>query len=305
MGDLETFLRLRPRLLALAYRMLGATGEAEEVVQEAWLRWQSPTATAVDRPEAWLATVVARLSIDRLRQTRAARRAYIGPWLPEPWVGDVPAPPEATAPDRRLDRAADLSTAFLLLLQRLSPTERAAFLLRDAMGMDYAAIAATLRRSETATRQIVHRARARLAQPGTPRPASPEVQQRLLIAFLRASRDGDATALQRLLAEGATWTADGGGRVRTALKVIQGRDRIIRLALGLRSRRPPGLMEVPASWNGQPGILGLLADVPWYAMQVATDDDRIQAVHVLRNPDKLRHFTSVLSQPAIALRHGG
>jgi RNA polymerase sigma-70 factor, ECF subfamily len=223
----------------------------------------------------------------------------------------VPARPEEAAPDRRLDRAADLSTAFLPLLQRLPPTERAAFLLRDAMGADYAAIAATLGRTEAAARQIVHRARARLARAegnAPRRPVSPEAHRRLLLAFLRASRDGDAAALHRLLAEDATWTADGGGKVLTALNVIRGRDRILRLALGLRRRLPRGLEPVPAWWNGRPGMLGVLGGAPWYAMQVVASGesgDRIRAVHVLRNPDKLRPLAAGLSQPARTPRQGG
>ncbi len=287
----DPFLAQRSRLLALAYRMLGATGEAEEVVQEAWIRWQSADRPAIADPAAWLVTVATRLCLDRLRRGEAARRGYPGPWLPEPWLDEVPAPPERAAPDRRLDRAADLSVAFLLLLERLSAPERAALLLRDAFGAEYGVIATALERSEASCRQLVHRARERLREAGPARQAaSPAAHRRLLGAFVAAARSGDAARLTRLLAEDARLLADGGGKARAALNPILGARKVMGFVLGVRRRLPAGLEARPVAFNGQPGLLLLLGGEPWAALGAEVAGGSIQALYLLRNPDKLRVF---------------
>ena len=283
---LDAFLQQRPRLLALAYRMLGATGEAEEAVQDAWLRWQATDQAGIAEPAAWLATVVTRLCLDRLRRTAAARRDYPGPWLPEPWLGEIPAPPD-TAPDRRLDRAADLSVAFLLLLERLSPMERAALVLRDAFGAEYATIAAALDRTEAACRQILHRARDRLRDEAPRHPATPAAQRRLLGAFLAAARSGDPARLLRLLAEDARCLTDGGGKVQAALNPILGANRVARFVVGVMRRLPPGLAVREATFNGQPGLGITLAGQAWGVLGLEVAAGRIRSVYLLRNPDKL------------------
>lgn len=292
-AGLDPFLAQRPRLLALAYRMLGATGEAEEVVQEAWVRWQAAERAAIADPAAWLVTVVTRLCLDRLRRSEAARRDYPGPWLPEPWLEEIPAPPESAAPDRRLDRAADLSVAFMLLLERLSAPERAALLLRDAFGAEYAVIAAALGRTEAACRQLIHRARERLHEAGPARQAaSPAVHRRLLGAFLAAARSGDPARLTRLLAEDARLLTDGGGKVQAALNPILGASRVVRFALGVRRRLPAGLEARPFNFNGQPGLALFLNGEPWGALGVEVAEGRIRSLYLVRNPDKLRGIPS-------------
>jgi RNA polymerase sigma-70 factor (ECF subfamily) len=285
----DPFLAHRPRLLALAYRMLGATGEAEEVVQEAWIRWQAADRPGIADPAAWLVTAATRLCLDRLRRGEAARRGYPGPWLPEPWLEEVPAPPESAAPDRRLDRAADLSIAFLLLLERLSAPERAALLLRDAFGAEYEVIAAALGRTEAACRQLLHRARERLREAGPARQAaSPAAHRRLLGAFLMAARSGDADRLLRLLAEDAQLLTDGGGKAQATLNPILGAAKVARFALGVQRRLPPGLEARPIVVNNQPGLALLLGGAPWGVLGAEVADGRIQALYLLRNPDKLR-----------------
>jgi RNA polymerase sigma-70 factor (ECF subfamily) len=261
------FLDHRPRLLALAYRMLGSVAEAEDILQEAWLRWQA--ADGIADPAAWLVTVVTRLGIDRLRAAEAARRAYAGPWLPEPWIGP--------APDAALERAGDLSMAFLVLLERLSPPERAALLLRDTLDADYPEIAATLGRSEAATRQIVHRARERLRAPEARRKADPAEHRRLLDAFLAASREGEE-ALRRLFVEDAAFVADGGGRVRAARNVIHGAERVARFVVGVRRRWPAGLVLEPRLVNGLPGLVWWLEGRPWGVLSLAAEAGRIRHV---------------------------
>jgi RNA polymerase sigma-70 factor (ECF subfamily) len=284
----DPFLAHRPRLLALAYRMLGATGEAEEVVQEAWIRWQAANRAGIAHPAAWLGTVATRLCLDRLRRGASARRDYPGPWLPEPWLEEVPAPPESTAPDRRLDRAADLSIAFLLLLERLSAPERAALLLRDAFGADYGTIAAALGRSEAACRQLLRRARERLRESAPARrTASPAAHRRLLTAFLAAARSGDPARLLRLLAEDAQLLTDGGGKARAVLNPILGGEKVARFALGVRRRLPPGLGARSIAVNGQPGLAIFLDGAPWGVLGAEVAEGRIQALYLLRNPDKL------------------
>lgn len=289
----DPFLTQRSRLLALAYRMLGATGEAEEVVQEAWIRWQAADRSGIADPPAWLVTVATRLCLDRLRRGEPARRGYPGPWLPEPWLAEVPAPPESTAPDRRLDRAADLSIAFLLLLERLSAPERAALLLRDAFGADYRVIAAALDRTEAACRQILHRARERLREAGLPRQAASSADhRRLLGAFLAAARSGDATRLARLLAEDARLLTDGGGKAKAALNPILGAGKVLRFALGVRRRLPGNLEARPITMNGRPGFALLLDGTAWGALGAEVAVGRIHALYLVRNPDKLRGISS-------------
>jgi RNA polymerase sigma-70 factor (ECF subfamily) len=291
LAGLDPFLAQRPRLLALAYRMLGATGEAEEVVQEAWIRWQAADQPGIADPAAWLVTVATRLCLDRLRRGAAARRGYPGPWLPEPWLEEVPASPESAAPDRRLDRAADLSIAFLLLLERLSAPERAALLLRDAFGAEYGVIAAALGRTEAACRQLLHRARERLREPAPARQAaSPAAHRRLLGAFLVAARSGDAARLMRLLTEDARLLTDGGGKAQATLNPILGAAKVVRFALGVQRRLPPGLEARPLVFNGQPGLALLLDGAVWGALGAEVAEGRIHALYLVRNPDKLRRI---------------
>ena len=288
----------RPRLTRLAYRMLGSLAEAEDVAQDAWLRWRRVTAEGAggDRegveegggpiadPAAWLVRVTTRLCLDRLRAARAAREAYRGPWLPEPLVEDMADDP--------LERAEDVSVAFLLALQRLSPLERAVFLLRDVFEEDYAAVAVALGRSEPACRQLAARARAHVRE-ARPRFEIPQDQLvRLAAAFADAARRGDTAALSAMLAEDAVLISDGGGKRPAALRPIVGRENVIALIEGLRVHgrvTPTGEVRL-ARINGYPGLIFSLEDGPETVTFEPDAAGRIAAIFVVRNPEKLERL---------------
>jgi RNA polymerase sigma-70 factor (ECF subfamily) len=281
----DPFVAARPRLMALAYRMLGSMGDAEDAVQETFIRWHGADKANIRTPAAWLTTACTRLCIDRLRKAKAERAAYIGTWLPEPVAVE---PPE----DEALGES--LSLAFLVMLERLSPSERAAYLLHDVFESDYAAVAAALGKSEQACRQLVSRARKSLDVPrDAPKPraryaADPAHAQELASAFVSAARAGDAKRLMAMLAEDAELWSDGGGKVAAALNVIHGADRIARFFVGIRDKQDPGLALVYRLVNGRPGVVGYLgarADIA-IALEPGAGG-RIGAVYIVRNPDKL------------------
>jgi RNA polymerase sigma-70 factor (ECF subfamily) len=277
----------RRHLTGLAYRMLGSVAEAEDVVQDAWLRWHDAAERgAVRDPGAFLRRVVARLCLDRLKSARARRETYIGPWLPEP-VLDA----EALRGPGTGEWAEDLSFALMLALERLSPLERAAFLLHDVFDLDFAEVAAALGRSEAACRQLAARARAHLRE-ARPRFAVPaEEGERLAAAFLAAGRSGDPAGLARLLAEDAVLHTDGGGRKAAALNPIRGCGRILRFYAGLaRKGRIPQAVVRPARINGLPGYVLLEADGTLQTVAIEAEDGAIAAIYVVRNPDKLGHL---------------
>jgi RNA polymerase sigma-70 factor (ECF subfamily) len=281
----------RPRLFGLAYRMLGDVDEANDVVQETYLRWQQADRRAVRSAEAWLVTVATRLAVDHLRRLRVERERYPGPWLPEPIATDLPLAPSAPpAPDRGAELASDLSVALLVLLERLAPEERAAFLLREVFGTDYEEIARVLERSVVATRQMVHRARQRV-HADRPRVVTPPDQHgRILDDFLAALAADDAPALLALLAPDVVFASDGGGRARAARNWVFGADRVTRLLLGVARKFVWAATRRRAQLNGEPAMLtfarsGALASVT----TLDVEGGRIRAVHVVRNPDKLRH----------------
>jgi len=284
------FDRLRPRLQGLAYRMLSSKAEAEELVQDVWLRWHEADHAILDSAEAWLVTVTTRLSIDRLRAAKTQRLQYTGFWLPEPELDDSPATPE-----QELERADDISVAFLLLLERLTPDARAAFLLREVFDTDYAELARTLGKSEAACRQIVHRAKAQLRQAGPSHVVSSQVHFRLLSGFAEAARSGNLGALQALLAEDAELISDGGGKVASFGKLLRGRARIARLyfASWRRSELMQGWLSiVPAHINGRWGLLRFIGGELESAQSYETDGLRIVRIHVQRNPDKLKRLAA-------------
>jgi RNA polymerase sigma-70 factor (ECF subfamily) len=279
----------RPRLVRLAYRMLGSLAEAEDVAQDAWLRWRRATrsegegATIAD-PAAWLVRVTTRLCLDRLRAERTAREAYRGPWLPEPLVEDMAADP--------LERAEDVSVAFLLALQRLSPLERAVFLLHDVFDEDYAAVAAALGRSEAACRQLAARARSHVRD-ARPRFEVPQDELvRLASAFVDAARRGDTEALTDMLAEDAVLISDGGGKRPAALRPIVGRAEVVALIEALRARWPLAVTgEVRlARINGYPGLIIEAPDGPQTVTFEPDGAGRIAAIFIVRNPEKLRRL---------------
>ena len=289
------FDRLRPRLQGIAYRMLGSVADAEELVQDVWLRWHETDTAGLANAEAWLVTVTTRLAIDRLRSAKAQRAHYVGFWLPEPRLDlderppivpqqDAPATPEAL-----LERADDISVAFLALLERLSPEARAAFLLREVFDADYAELAKTLGKSEAACRQIVSRAKAQLKD-GRPRQrVSADQHYRLLAGFADAARNGDFAALQALLAEDAELISDGGGIVPSFGKVLAGASRVARLyfAIWRRSERGEAVQQLElVRLNGEWGLLRFIDGRLESAQSVETDGLHITRINTQRNPEK-------------------
>ena len=290
MSDLAAFEAERPRLARLAYRMLGSVAEAEDAVQDAWLRWRGAGAESIDDPAAWLVRATTRLCIDRMRAARTRREAYRGPWLPEPLIEDIAEDP--------LERAEEVSVAFLLALERLSPLERAVFLLHDVFDADYAVIAETLDRSEVACRQLAARARAHVREARPRFPVSRDEAARLALAFMDAARRGDLTALKDLLAEDAVLITDGGGKRKAALRPLVGRDDVTALIAGLiwRGSIPMAGHIRLARINGDFGVVLEAEDgVVTIAFEPGADG-RLAAIYMVRNPDKLGHVARGLER---------
>jgi len=278
----KEFERQRPRLFGIAYRMLSSRADAEDVLQDAYLRWHRGASDELRSPEAWLVTAVTRLCIDRLRAVRAERQKYVGPWLPEPLIDE-----SAPAADAPAELSSSLSIAFLVVLEQLSPDERAAFLLHEVFESEYGEIAQVLGKSEAACRQIVSRARKRVHEQRPRAQVSDAARRSLLERFARAIQAQDKTALLELIAETATWTSDGGGKTRAALKVIRGRERVVRFVLGVLGRHMHRFAFGVTSVNGEPA-LALRADGNLFSViTVRTDGARILDVYTVLNPNKL------------------
>ncbi|WP_038200372.1 RNA polymerase sigma-70 factor [Xenophilus azovorans] len=281
-----TFARHRPRLKGIAYRMLGSVAEAEDVVQDAWLRWHASAGQPPDNAEAWLVTVTTRLAIDRLRAAQVQREHYVGTWLPEPVVEAAreDGPP---TPEELVERADSLSVAFLAVLERLAPDARAAFLLREVFEVDYAEIAATLGRSEAACRQLVHRAKAAV-QEERPRFAVPrERHLALLHSFAEAAAKGDLHGLKALLAEDVALIGDGGGKVPSFGRPLVGGQRVAQVYFAVARRHPGALRVEVAQVNGAPGLLRWVDGVLESVQSFEWENGRIVRIHSQRNPDKL------------------
>lgn len=274
-----TFEALRPQLFRLAYGMLGSVSMAEDVVQDAWLRFDA--AVGIDNPAAWLRTVTSRIALDQLKAARHHREVYTGPWLPEPLPTD---------PSDPIELAEALSMATLVVLETLSPAERAAFILREVFDADYAEVAESLSRSEAATRQLVKRARDHIRSRRVRHIADPATHAALLAAVASAASTGDLEGLKALLTEDATYTSDGGGKVTAALNVLRGQDRVARFLIGVLRRRDQHLMALPQSFNGQPGLLVTLEGEPKGAAVFSVVEGRVSAIHQIMNPDKLQHL---------------
>jgi len=275
----------RLALTGLAYRMLGSRAEAEDIVQDAYLRWHAADRDAIAEPRRYLGTVVTRLCLDRMKSARARREVYVGQWLPEPVVD------ETFDADAAGDLAHDLSVALMLVLERLSPLERASFLLHDVFGLDFAEVARTLQRGEAACRQLAVRARAHIEEARPRFPASREQGARLVAAFAAAAQNGDMATLGKLLTEDAVLYSDGGGKRAAALNPIYRADKILRFLAGI-TRKNPALtsMQVrPATVNGLAGLVLREDDVAIDTLPFEHDGRRIVAIYVVRNPEKLRH----------------
>jgi len=291
-----TFEPHRRRLLGLAYRMLGSMAEAEDAVQEAYLRWHDTDRASVAEPRSFLMTTTTRICLDVLKSARMRREEYVGPWLPDPITDTA-----ALAPDAQTELAEDLSVALLLALDRLSPLERAAFLLHDVFDYSFTQVADALGRNDAACRQLASRARARVreARPAgaiPARAASSSVDPKhteLVSAFIAASRSGDLATLTRLLASDARVVTDGGGKVPAALNVIEGADRVALFLAGVVRKGWTDDMTVRFDTiNGLPGLIvsGRNGLVQTNAFEI--ENDLVKAIYVVRNPDKLRHLAS-------------
>lgn len=282
----DVFGALRPRLFGIAYRMLGTRADAEDVLQDAWLRWSQADQAGLLSAEAWLVTVVTRLSIDRLRAAKAEREAYVGWWLPEPMVAEM----DENTPESAAEFAGEVSVALMWVLERLSPDERAAFLLRQVFDHDYGDIARLLGKSEAACRQIVHRAAERV-QAESPRFDVPrDAHRRVLEKFMQAARSGQRDAIKALLAENVELVGDGGGKVPSFSVVMQGADRIANLFLASALRFGDHLTYRMALINGEPGLLRYVDGQVESATCYVTDGERITGIYSVRNPDKLAHI---------------
>ena len=278
----------RGAMTGLAYRMLGSRADAEDVVQDAWIRWRGVEAGEVANPAGFLNKVVTRLCLDRLKSARARREVYVGEWLPEPVVDD------AHSDLGHENLGEDLSVAFLLALERLTPLERAAFLLHDVFDAPFSEVARTLGRTEAACRQLAARAREHV-KAGKPRyRPSAEEEQRLTSAFLAATMNGDESLLRGILAQDVVMHSDGGGLAKATINPVYGLEKAIRLALGLKRKfpTPEGTTARLARINGAPGIVLSHDGVVFQTMGLEIADGRIAAVYTMRNPEKLARLNS-------------
>jgi len=279
-GDFEAS---RQVLRGLAYRMLGSRADAEDAVQETWLRWQAADRGRIDNIRAWLVTACTRLCIDQLRSARHRRETYVGPWLPEPLVTET-----APSADEEMERSETLTTAFMLLLERLTPVERAAYLLQHVFGLEHAAVAAALDRSGPATRQLVSRARRKLEGGAIAAQPVPQPQHgAMLEAFRDALRSGDLARLTALLARDAQLYSDGGGKARASMNVIEGADKVARFFHGVWGKQTRPFTYLPRWISGRPGYVVLLGEEMMGTLGLAVGAEGISGVFWVRNPDKL------------------
>ncbi|MFJ8275002.1 RNA polymerase sigma-70 factor [Streptomyces sp. NPDC094154] len=286
----EVFEEHRPVLMGVAYRMLGRVADAEDVLQEAWLRWSAADRSAVREPRGYLVRVTTRLAIDRLRRIKASGESYVGPWLPEPLVTDL----AQTVPDaeERAVLADSVSLAVLVVLETLSPLERAVFVLREAFGYPYAEIAALLDRGEPAVRQLAGRAHRHVGERRPRYEADPDQRRDLTERFLAAAADGDLEGLMSLLAPDARLVGDSGGKARAPLRVLESADKVGRFLVGVAHE---GITDPSVRFleiNGGPAVLMLSGGKPDSVFQLDVGDGRVQVVYIVRNPDKLRSLTA-------------
>ncbi|MBX7547821.1 RNA polymerase sigma-70 factor [Streptomyces sp. NPDC048665] len=281
MSALELFEEHRPELFGIAYRMLGSAADAEDIVQDAWLRWSTVDADTIDRPRAYLCRIVTNLAINRAQSAAVRRESYVGPWLPEPLV---------TAPDASggIEQAEAISLAMLVVLETLSPLERAVFVLKEVFGFGYPEIAGMLERTEASVRQVGSRARSHV-QARRPRYDAPaEVRRKATDEFLAACLGGDLNRMMTMLAPDVTAWTDGGGKIRAALRPIYGADKVARWILGVLANHIPDVAVHDVLVNGRPGRLVTSGDRPdSVACLDLAEDGTISAIRLIRNPDKL------------------
>jgi RNA polymerase sigma-70 factor (ECF subfamily) len=279
--SLEIFDHYRRLLFAIAYRMLGSATDAEDVVQEAFLRWLEADEEAVQSPKAYLSAIVVRLCIDQWRSARAQREVYAGPWLPEPIPTDQgPGPAETVA------LAESLSFAFMVMLENMGPLERAVFLLREVFDYDYAEIAASVGKSEANCRQILHRAHAHLDERHSRFDVSYEHQEHITDQFMRASTSGDMQGLLALLADDIVLVGDGGGKAPAGLKPVHGPDKVARGLLGGLRLVPPGMQARIEEVNGQPAIVAYVDGRPYGVVILDIEGERVRRLYMVVNPGR-------------------
>jgi RNA polymerase sigma-70 factor (ECF subfamily) len=289
--ELQTFNRLRPRLLRIAYRMLGSLAEAEDVAQDAWLRWSKASRDDVHNPMAFLTRTVTRLCLDRMKSARARRESYVGSWLPEPLI-------ELTGPIE--DDPEDISLTLMMALERLSPLERAAFLLHDVFDIPFEEIGQAIGRDPAACRQLASRARTHVRTQRPRYPVSNEEGEVIARAFFAASASGDVGQLQELLAENVVAYSDGGGKTKTHTNPVYGRDRVVRMLAGL-AKKPWGQTPRwvrPVRIDGLPGYIAYDRWGKLQTMALVIENGRIIAYYTVRNPDKLTHVERMVDRPA-------
>ncbi|WIG60563.1 MAG: RNA polymerase sigma-70 factor [Ktedonobacterales bacterium] len=291
----ETFESYRHYLFAIAYRMLGSAMDAEDMVQETYLRYQATPPETIRSLKAYLTTILTRLCMDQLQLAHRQRETYVGPWLPEPILtaetSEMAEMAEMGDPEKRVDMQESISLAFLMLLEQLQPFERAVFLLREVFAYEFGEIAHMLDKSETACRRSFSRAKLHL-QAHRPRfPASPDTHRQLLTGFLRAVQGGDMAALTGMLAEEVTLWADGGGKTRgAATRPVFGRDAVARFILGTRRFWPDNAHVAPGEVNGQTALIVYVGGQAFSILTIDVDEGHIQAIRILANPEKLAHI---------------
>jgi RNA polymerase sigma-70 factor, ECF subfamily len=290
MSSLDDFSHHRPLLFSIAYRMLGTVTDAEDMVQETFLRWQQTAKETVRSAKTYLATIITRLCIDHLRSARVQREQYVGTWLPEPMLTQ-----QSDNPTDLMELADSLSISFLAVLERLSPIERAVFLLRDVFDYDYDEIAQMVGKSSTNCRQILKRAKQHLADQRPRFPVSQPQQEQITAQFLEASTKGDLQDLLLLLAKNVTFLSDGGGQVVAALKPIQGAMKVARMLLAIRRKWLAESVSRLVDINGQPGIIQYLDGNIHSVITFEIADDCIQSIYSVRNPNKLKQICKEIS----------
>jgi RNA polymerase sigma-70 factor (ECF subfamily) len=284
-----TFTALRPRLQGIAYRMLGSISEAEDVVQDVWISWNEADRASIDNAEAWLVTTTTRRSIDRLRAAKARREHYAGIWLPEPVMTE-----DSRSPESLQELASDVSIAFLLLLERLTPEARAAFILREVLDSDYPEIAQTLGKTEAACRQLVHRAKDQVRDERPRQSVTPATHRHLMHRFANALSAGDFPAIRSMLAADAVLMGDGGGKVNSFPKPMVGGQRIAQLFYAANLRYKYGLRLELATINGEASLLRFLNGALESVQTYVVDGEHITQILIQRNPDKLERILQAL-----------
>ncbi|MGW7383532.1 RNA polymerase sigma-70 factor [Streptomyces sp. NPDC054794] len=281
----DVFEEHRPVLMGVAYRMLGRVADAEDVLQDAWLRWSGADHGQVREPRGYLVRVTTRLAIDRLRQIRTRGEAYVGPWLPEPYVTDF----GDTVPDaaERAVLADSVSLAVLVVMESLSPLERAVFVLREAFGYPYADIAAVLDRGEAAVRQLAGRARRHVEERRPRYEVDPAERRELTERFLAAAAEGDLDGLMSLLAPDVRLVGDSGGKAKAPVRILETADKVGRFVIGAARKDAPGLSFRFVEVNGGFAVLALAGDKPDSVLQLDVADGVVRAVYIMRNPDRL------------------